>query len=291
MQGAYIDTDINSYRKLLSEFLFRFLKKRSGIKDEVIPKYINDNTIDRFVVAFTHVSFDPVANYEYYETLGDATINKCTAWYFHRKFPSLQKDPAANYKLSLLKTQHSGKESVAKISTTLGLAKLVRYRSQYKDKKDKIKFVVVNNKFHTDIFESLMGCIEDVIDNIEGLFVGAAIVYNIVSSVMDQESYSLEMEEIVVAKTRLNELKSQSKISRLEFDYKEQKIDVPTETGIIRKESKFEVRLFIDVVDPKTRRIIKLSEFGPVLTRNKGEGEKILSKNALKYLKTEYGLE
>jgi len=291
MQGAYIDTDIQTYRKLLTEFLFRFLKKRSGIKDEVIPKYINENTIDRFVVAFTHVSFDPINNYEYYETLGDATINKCTAWYFHRKFPSLQKDPSANYKLSLLKTQHSGKESVAKISSSLGLFKLVRYRSQYEDKKKKVKFVVINNKFHTDIFEALMGCIEDVIDNIEGLFVGAAIVYNIVSSVMDQESYSLELEEIVVAKTRLNELKSQSKITRLEFDYKEQKIDVPTESGVIRKESKFEVRLFIDVVDPKSKKVVRLPEFGPVITRNKAEGEKILSKNALKYLKTEYGID
>ena len=114
MMETIIDLLISG--KLKREYIIRLLKNPS----EVVKLYER---------TFTHQSYDPVYNYEFYEFLGDGTVNNCTIWYVSRKFVN-------EYELSLkpdevltFKNHTSSRERFSKICTRVRI--LAIYTSFY----------------------------------------------------------------------------------------------------------------------------------------------------------------
>ncbi len=91
MSAALNSLSEEQFRQHIKPLLFHLLEKRSGMTNDAINMYLSDDNLKYFANAFTHPSFDEINNYEYYETLGDATLNKCMVWYFHRRFAELKK--------------------------------------------------------------------------------------------------------------------------------------------------------------------------------------------------------
>jgi len=295
MSQEFIKGVSEEYKKVLTEFLFRLFRKRSGIKDEILPKYINEETIYKFALALTHKSYDKRNNYEYYETLGDATLNKCTVWYFHNRFPELKSKPNANERMSLLKTQNVSKMSFADLSKKLGMDYVIRFHPTYKDG-DKEKYVVVDNKLRTDVFESLMGCIEDILDETEHLMgVGASVVYNIFASLMDQIPFSIEMESIRDPKTTLLQLfvkmrPSEVKIESIQQTEIKQVQNMDGTVSSVPDRNNFIATIKYTLRPPYAKKEIYREYKSKESAKNKLHAEKELSKLVLEQLKKEFNI-
>ena len=67
----------------------RSLLKIGKLKEKYINEITDPPGIEQYKIAFTHESIDPKQNYEFFETLGDQTLNKSIVWYFSRRFPEL----------------------------------------------------------------------------------------------------------------------------------------------------------------------------------------------------------
>lgn len=191
------------FSALLKPLLFRILEKRSGMTIDSINLYLTDENMKQFNKAFTHESFDPVNNYEYLETLGDITLNKCVIWYFHRRFPNLKNMPRANKIMTNLKTKNVARDKFSQLARRLQFQNYIRYKSS-EDPKKQFRKSIMDNNMLSDVFEAVMGALEDVIDTTEKIpCIGATPVYNIVASLLDQDEFSLDLATVAEPKTQL----------------------------------------------------------------------------------------
>lgn len=281
----------SEYTQVIKNFLYKLLDKRSGMKKEEIAKYLDiDRNMKKFVKSFTHRSFDPVNNYEYFETLGDATLNKCVVWYFHRRFPEIKDTENPSYVLTTLKIHNVSKEIFTELSLELGLDKYIRYRD-IPDPKKLYKKVVLDQKLISDVFEAVMGCLEDVIDDTEKIpCVGVAPVYNILYTAMSRvKNISLNVESMVDSKSQITQIFqkrkaiNKSETFTLESNVVQQKRG-DEETG----EKLYEVILKMTITDPSTGRLIDIT-IPPTYGKKKKDAEQRASKIALTKLK-DYGI-
>ena len=67
----------------------RIILQLSRLKNKYILKLTNKENMEIYKKVFTHISIDAVNNYEFYEILGDVTLNKCIVWYLKDRFPQL----------------------------------------------------------------------------------------------------------------------------------------------------------------------------------------------------------
>lgn len=277
----------SEYTQVIKNFLYKLLDKRSGMKKEEIAKYLDiDRNMKKFVKSFTHRSFDPVNNYEYFETLGDATLNKCVVWYFHRRFPEIKDTENPSYVLTTLKIHNVSKEIFTELSLELGLDKYIRYRD-IPDPKKLYKKVVLDQKLISDVFEAVMGCLEDVIDDTEKIpCVGVAPVYNILYTAMSRvKNISLNVESMVDSKSQITQIFqkrkaiNKSETFTLESNVVQQKRG-DEETG----EKLYEVILKMTITDPSTGRLIDIT-IPPTYGKKKKDAEQRASKIALTKLK------
>jgi len=289
MSASFVKGVSEEYKKQLTEFLFRLFDKTSGIKRDMLSKYINENTIYKFAMAMTHESYDMKNNYEYLETLGDITLNKCVVWYFHRRFPELKTLPDANNRMSLIKNKNISKEQFADFARKIKSFQLIRYKETY-TKDGKEKFVQMDNKLLTDTFEALMACIEEIVDEVENIMgVGVCIVYNILASLLDEMNLSIEVEDLMEPKTTILQMFSKRKKDTIKFEDAQSVEMVSTESGAKRKEYTFSSVLDISIYDEKTGRYNNF-KIGPAIGKNKLEAQKKVSKLALDYLKKNFGI-
>lgn len=180
------------FKKMLETILVQ----RSKMAPKYIEKILSDEGLKVFDQAFTHATYDEINNYEVYELLGDSTINKCVVWYLARRFPQL-KTPEGVAIISKMKTDLVSKKTFCMLGDKLGLWEFVSCSDEVR--KTNMK------KTLEDVFESFIGALEFLLDNIrEGC--GYSFCYNIVGSLFDEMNISLRYQDIYDAKTRLKEL-------------------------------------------------------------------------------------
>lgn len=285
------DLSENEYKKVIKNFLFKLLDKRSGMKKEEIAKYLDiDRNMQKFVKAFTHRSFDPINNYEYFETLGDATLNKCVVWYFHRRFPELKETENPSYVLTTLKIHNVSKEIFSELSLELGLDKYIRYRD-IPDPKKQYKRVVIDQKLISDVFEAVMGCLEDVIDDTEKIpCMGVAPVYNILYTAMNRvKNISLNIEKMVDSKSQITQIFQKRKAINKNETFTLDSNVVQQKKGDEESSEKiYEVVLKMTISDPTSGKLIDIT-IPPTYGKKKKDAEQRASKLALTKLK-EYGI-
>jgi dsRNA-specific ribonuclease len=273
------------FSALLKPLLFRLLEKRSGMTIQSINSYLTDNNLREFNKAFTHESFDPVNNYEYLETLGDITLNKCVIWYFHRRFPNLKTLPRANKIMTNLKTRNVARDKFSQLAKRLNFQNYIRFKTS-DDPKRQWKKTMLDQNMLSDVFEAVMGTLEDVIDTTEKMpGIGATPVYNIVASLLDQDEFSLDVATVAEPKTQLMQGFKVKKWDDVIFTDRR----VEEVTGDNMTANVYYVTLSLTFPDPVTGRKINM-----VIPEQRGfkkkDAEKLASKIALEKLKSEYNI-
>jgi dsRNA-specific ribonuclease len=283
------DLSDQDFKILIKNFLTQILEKRSGMRPDSISKYLdNDQNMTQLMYAFTHKSYDPINNYEYYETLGDVTLNKCVVWYLHKRFPSIRSSENPSRVMTSLKTKNISAFVFSKLADFLQLEKYIRYRPIFDIKKRRT--IVIDNKMKTDVFESLFGTLEDIINNTEQMMgIGEVPVYNILSTLIDQIKHiSLNIEDLVDDKSKISEIFSKMKdTAEHQFIYKE--VLKPNAANPEVTEKYYQVSLKLKFKNPYNANDTVSYETQMKESRKKLEAEKMVAKDALTFLKT-YGI-
>ena len=142
----------------------------------------------------------------------------------------------------------------------------------------------------TDVFESLFGTLEDIINNTEQMMgIGEVPVYNILSTLIDQIKHiSLNIEDLVDDKSKISEIFSKMKdTAEHQFIYKE--VLKPNVANPEVTEKFYQVSLKLKFKNPYNPNDTVSYETQMKESRKKLEAEKMVAKDALTFLKT-YGI-
>lgn len=177
------------------EFIYTILK-RSNLKKKYLEELTNEENMRVYESVFTHFSIDPDHNYEFYEILGDVTLNKCIVWYIKDRFPMLQN--AAGVKIiARLRINMVSKKNFSIISQRLGFLPFIRADDEYMTTK--------LTSLLEDVFEAFFGATEFMIDRMVGNGSGYGICYRLLKTILDEEQISLRYEDLYDPITRLKE--------------------------------------------------------------------------------------
>ena len=171
-----------------------------GLSPEKTKNVIRDG-LQHFSTAFTHKSFNLNDNYEFWETLGDATLNKCVLWYISRRFPQLNgpdgSDIHTRLKINIIKTESFS--SIARNLHFLSFISISKLNIKIDEELDE-------NKMLEDVFEAFTAVLEFTVDRLLGEGVGYTVCYNILSTLLDHKAIALSFDDIMDYKTRVKEL-------------------------------------------------------------------------------------
>lgn len=177
------------------EFIYRILCM-SRLKKNYLDVLTNATNIKVYETAFTHISVDPDNNYEFYEILGDVTLNKAIVWYLKDRFSRLQN--AAGVKIiARLRINMVSRKNFAMLASRLGFHRFIRAEDEFR--------VQRGMSLMEDVFEAFFGATELLIDSIISPGAGYGICYHLIKSILDTESISLRYEDLYDPITRLKE--------------------------------------------------------------------------------------
>lgn len=207
----FIKMDTKMSQKGLYTFLSQLLENcRLDSWDEIKKILLDDSALELYQKAFTHVSFDPVNNYEVYEQLGDITVNKFLVWYFHNRFTTASGIGLFNSTLGVkivarLRIKYGSKQFLSDLADQLGFWDHIRISEAVSYGK--------RMSILEDVFESFIGVTEYIIDHrvlssnqrqMPGL--GYMCCYQILHHFFERIPIDLKYESLFDAKTRCKEL-------------------------------------------------------------------------------------
>lgn len=177
------------------EFIYKFLK-RSKLKRKYMKELTSPVNMKIYESVFTHISIDPDNNYEFYEILGDVTLNKCIVWYIKDRFPMLQNALGVKI-IARLRINMVSKKNFSIISQKMGFLPYIRADEEHKSTK--------LSSLLEDVFEAFFGATEFIIDRMISVGSGYGICYQLLKSILDEEYISLKYEDLYDPITRLKE--------------------------------------------------------------------------------------
>lgn len=172
---------------------------RRGLDDQMIEKILS-LSFDKLQAAFTTREYDNDKNYEFFEQLGDLSINKFIVSYMGKRFPQLKSSAGVGV-LASLRMSYGSKDVLSKFCEKYGMDKYIRCTQEEMIDRNKFRDIL------EDVFEAFFGALEYSIDEIWYYGLGYIIVYNILKTMFDELEIKIDYESLVDAKTRLNELK------------------------------------------------------------------------------------
>jgi len=193
-------------------FLINLLIQHGNVTKQSAESIFDDKGVEFIKIAFTHPSMLEDRNYEYYELLGDVTVNKCITWYLFRRIPALKTLPNFAMVMSELKKRYVCKKMFSNFCKKLGLDKYIRWKQLSVIEKDEIKEIILNDSFFEDVFEAFCGALEDLIDTKFIVNSGFSIIYNIIVSIMDNITITTNLDELLDSKTQIKELVEDSRV-------------------------------------------------------------------------------
>jgi dsRNA-specific ribonuclease len=177
---------------------------------------LDNQALKMYGMVFTHKTADPINNYEFYEFLGDSTLNKSVAWYVSRRFPQLN-CPEGVKILTRLKINLISTRSFARFAKRLKFWEFISADSDTRATK--------MDKTLEDVFEAFFGLTEYLLDERVKQGIGYQICYNIIHNLLNTIPLSLKYEDLFDAKTRLKETFQFFNEQIGELVYKDTKID------------------------------------------------------------------
>ena len=182
----------SEFRKFIEGLL-----AKGNMKQKYIDLLTDAESMDVYTQVFTHISIDPIGNYERFEILGDVTCNKFLVWYFSRRFPKLFSTAGVKI-LAELKIKHGSKVMLAPISRENGF---VPFISAIKG-----EFDTSETSLCEDVFEAFIGATEFLLDTRIRFGVGYAICYNILKVLLDDKHIGITYQELHPPISRVKEL-------------------------------------------------------------------------------------
>lgn len=177
------------------EFICRILGM-SRLKKKYVSILTNDENLSVYKSVFTHISIDPDNNYEFYEILGDVTLNKAIVWYLKERFPKLQN--AAGVKIiARLRINMVSKKNFSTLASKLGFGNFIRAEEEFRMQRE-ISLL-------EDVFEAFFGATEFLLDKILCPGAGYGICYHLIKTILETETISLRYEDLYDPITRLKE--------------------------------------------------------------------------------------
>jgi dsRNA-specific ribonuclease len=193
--NVYYGPRDDTFKNFLVEIL-----ENTGISEAYINKYINEETLPFFNMAFTSKSANPTQNYEPFEQMGDATIGKFIVWSSYQKFPQFRGKPEAVEIVARMKINLGSKNTLSQIAENLGMWDFITASEQkrYKDKKDLLE----------DVFEALIGVFEFIIHdysdaNYSQPGLAYEIVYTLLLKLFEPYTLKVDYDNLVDSKNRL----------------------------------------------------------------------------------------
>jgi len=279
--GVYLGKRDDSFKRLISSIL-----ETGEISKRYILELLTPEGLSYFSTAFTHESADRDNNYEFLETLGDATLDTCTLWYLAKRFPQIRckagSDIFTKLKITLVQSKN-----FASLANDLGFWDFISMAKNLNEAD------VKDEKILEDVFESCFAVIQLLLDDKFGVGVGHVVCYKIISKILDKKNIRIVYEDLVDAKTRLKELfdKAYTKQRYGEFAY--------TDAGSTPLSHKVEIVFGpSNVIAPNknTKSYLKARTQGMTVigsgqsSRSLVEAEQNAAQAALDYLKANYGL-
>ena len=176
--------------------LIRNILELGKLKKKYIDLLTDKKNIKIYEQVFTHPTVDSEINYEFFEILGDQTVNKAIVWYLTRRYPFLH-SPLGVKIISRLKINLVAKKTFADIGSDLKLWNFVSVDEDTRQNRMK--------KTLEDVFEAFFGATEYILDSQIRNGVGYAICYNIIENLFNDIKISLKYEDLYDAKSRLKE--------------------------------------------------------------------------------------
>jgi dsRNA-specific ribonuclease len=172
------------------------LLRLSNLDKKYIHILTKNENMRLYLQAMTHPYFEPIENYEWFEMMGDAILNKCMVYYINHRYPFLHNHQGVKV-IARLKINLVSKKTFADISCRLGLPKYIRFR-------DNLPKVNPKSLFE-DVLESFFGVTEWLMDKHFDMGSGHVVCYRILKRIMDSIPISLKYEDLFDNITRLKE--------------------------------------------------------------------------------------
>jgi dsRNA-specific ribonuclease len=269
--------DINKFK----QFVFDLITRRGNINEKTAYELLDDDGLTRIQTGFTHPSMIGENNYEFFELLGDRSVNKSIIWYMHRRFPEISQNEKAAMYMTELKKNHENKRKFGAWAKKLGFDQYIRYTELSYVEGKYIRKVRMNDSMLEDCFESFCGVLEDLIDARIGIGVGYGIIYNIVTTLLDEEYITTDLSRLVDVKTQLKELMENASIKKFGSKFSYETITIPDS-----RQTQVKLNIHFDI-DPKTSTPTDKT-FTSYPTFKKIDAENDVSKQSLDWLKREY---
>ena len=195
------------------------LFKRAKLKSGFIKLCLVPDHMQKFSNAFTSSTYDTKNNYEYYEQIGDSTVNKFIVNYMYNRFPQLRNCDGVNV-VARLKIKYGSKGQLYQIAERLEFWNFISASDDERIKRKK--------NLLEDVFEAFFGCFEEVINEtihqINGTYyhgIGYDTSFTLLTSIFDELSISIKYEMLVDAKTRLKDLFDEQRHNLLQLRYED----------------------------------------------------------------------
>jgi dsRNA-specific ribonuclease len=286
-EAKVYDIDILEFKKFISNLLQKYGK----LSAKSVDKYTNANNLKEFISACTHWSFDLNDNYEFFETIGDVTLNAVIVWYYVSIFPELKtmnKD-RSTYLLSKLKQKGIQKEQFAEFCEQIGLSNFIRYRElHFVDGSKKSELMILKDRsMKEDVFEAFFGCLNNIVNEEEQEQIGYILVNKIMTEFLDEvglkDKLSLDPRKLEEGISMLKEIfdvlviKNNKNKSNFVVLNPEEKVQV--------KKYSLTLNLYLPSNDFK---LVEKSFYGEGIKKSTVEEE--LSQQALEWLEKTYGM-
>jgi dsRNA-specific ribonuclease len=204
-------------RNDLAAFVVKILHF-SSLPEKWVKRCVEPDAMIMFSNAVTSKSVDPRCNYEFFEQLGDASINKFIVQYMYKRYPHLKVSWGVNV-VARLKIKYGSKGQLYQIAEELSFWRQIRASDDERNKRKK--------SLLEDVFEAFIGCVEFVLDKCvradtkqKCFGFGFFYVFEILASIFDKIDIPFAYEKLVDSKTRLKELfdENRSVLGSLSYD-------------------------------------------------------------------------
>lgn len=172
----------------------------TGASKQYLGRYINDETLPFFNMAFTSKTVNEESNYETFEQMGDATIGKFIVWSSYEKFPHLRGKSEAVEIIARMKINLGSKETLSQIAEDMGIWP---YISASEDLRQRSKKTLLE-----DVFEAFIGALEYIIHdfsdpNYSQPGVAYQLIYTLLLRLFEPYTLKIDYNILVDPKNRL----------------------------------------------------------------------------------------
>ena len=143
-----------------------------------------------------HKSANKQNNYEFYELLGDGSMNKIILWYLKDRFPYLNNTDGVKV-LSRLKINLVSKQSYSTWAKSLGFLEFISCDKEIIRKQE--------SSLLEDCLEAFFGLTEEIIDTQIRGYAGVYFISRFLEDLLDSQQISLKYSELFDSITRLKE--------------------------------------------------------------------------------------